>query len=94
MTASAINALIMGKRKLPSILRREVPPLHVTSDVRRLMGHSKVGKVIKHRGRPVIVLAVHENIRQVVFAFVADAQRFADGAPAAVTALPGQQQIK
>ena len=65
MTASAINALIMGKRKLPSILRREVPPLHVTSDVRRLMGHSKVGKVIKHRGRPVIVLAVHENIRQV-----------------------------
>jgi len=55
----------MSKRKLPSILRRDVAPLGITTDVRPLIPHSSVGKVVKHRRRPVIILTVHENIRQV-----------------------------
>jgi hypothetical protein len=68
-------SLVVNKRKLPFILRSNVPPLRVAGTAieplvaapNRLWGvlHSSVGKQIQHRQRAVTILSVHQNTRLV-----------------------------
>ena len=74
MTAPA--SLLVNKRKLPALLRHDVPPLRLAGTTveplvatrSRLWGvlHSDVGKKILHRGQAVAILNVHQNTRLVV----------------------------
>jgi hypothetical protein len=75
-TCAWAKSLIVNKRKLPVVLRNEVPkirvagtavePLVVTPNRLRGVLHSAVGKQIQHRGQAVTILSVHQNTRLVV----------------------------
>lgn len=70
------KSLVVSKRQLPAILRNDVPKLSITGTTAEslivtpdsLWGvlHSDVGRQIKHRGKTVRILNVHENTRLVV----------------------------
>jgi hypothetical protein len=70
------KSLVVNKRKLPAVLRNDVPPLHIAGTAaeslivtpNRLPGvlNLDVGKQIQHRAKTVRILNVHENIRLVV----------------------------
>lgn len=70
-----IASLVMNKRRLPAILRSDVPLLrlentliqHLVATRTKLWGvlHADVGKTIKYDGRPAVILNVHKSIRQI-----------------------------
>lgn len=73
---TALASLLVNKRKLPALLRHDVPPLRLAGTTveplvatrSRLWGvlHSDVGKKILHRGQAVAILNVHQNTRLVI----------------------------
>lgn len=73
--APPASLVVMNKRKLPAVLRRNVPSLSIAETLvqpliatrTNLHGvlHSDVGKRIRHKGRSVTVVNVHENIRKI-----------------------------
>jgi hypothetical protein len=71
---TSLASLVVNKRKLPQILRNDVPPLLVAGTAvvpllptpSRLWGvlHSDIGKKIKHKDQGATVVNVHTDIRQ------------------------------
>jgi len=76
---NALQSLVMNKRKLPAILRGNVPPLHIVGTPiqplvatrKNLWGalHPDVGKRIRHKGCSVTIVNVHRDIRQIEDAY-------------------------
>jgi hypothetical protein len=70
------KSLVVNKRKLPAVLRHDIPELRIAGTAAEsliaspngLWGvlHSDVGKQIQHRGRTVTILSVHQDTRLVV----------------------------
>jgi len=70
-----VASLVMNKRKLPVILRNDVPLLHLENTLvqdlvatrTKLWGvlHADVSKTINYDGQPAVILNVHESIRQI-----------------------------
>jgi hypothetical protein len=72
---SALQSLVMSKRKLPVILRNDAPKLHTAgtsvesliAKASRMWGvlHSDIGKKIQHDGHPATIVNVHTDLRQI-----------------------------
>jgi len=76
----ALASLVMSKRKLPSVLCNDVPPLRIARAPAQFFIASgiairknrwrvlraDIGKEIRHRGRSVLIVDDHANLRQVV----------------------------
>jgi hypothetical protein len=72
---TALQSLVMSKRKLPAILRNDAPKLHIagsaiesliatTSRMRDVL-HSDIGKKIQHDDYPATIVNVHTGLRQI-----------------------------
>ena len=72
---TALQSLVMSKRKLPAILRNDAPELHLggtpveslIAAPSRMWGvlHSEVGKKIQHDNHPATIVNVHADLRQI-----------------------------
>lgn len=75
MTSPSLSRLVMNQRKLPAILRTDVPPPRIGgTPVQSLIAartnlwgvlHSDIGKRICHKGCSVTIVNVHGEVRQI-----------------------------